>query len=40
MEVEVDGSPEEVWEAISEGEGIRRWFAPEGRVNPGVGGSI
>ncbi len=40
IEVEVDASPEDVWEAISEGEGIRRWFAPEARVSPGVGGSI
>ncbi|MFV2006581.1 MAG: SRPBCC domain-containing protein [Longimicrobiales bacterium] len=40
IEVAVDASPEQVWEAISEGEGIRRWFAPEARVSPGVGGSI
>ena len=40
IEVEVGASPEEVWKAISEGEGIRRWFSPEARVNPGVGGSV
>ncbi|MCH7563831.1 MAG: SRPBCC domain-containing protein [Gemmatimonadetes bacterium] len=40
IEVEVDASPEDVWEAISEAEGIRRWFAPEARVTAGVGGSI
>ena len=40
IEVEIDATPEEVWKAISEGEGIRRWFSPEARVSPGVGGSV
>ena len=40
IETEIDASPEEVWKAISEGENIRRWFSPEARVTPGVGGSI
>ena len=40
LEVEIDARTEAVWKAISEGEEIRRWFAPEARVTPGVGGSI
>lgn len=33
-------TPEEVWKALTEAEGITRWFAPEARVVPGEGGSI
>ena len=40
LEVEIDAPAESVWKAISEGEEIRRWFAPEARVTPGVGGAI
>ena len=40
MEVEIAAAPDMVWKAISEGDEIRRWFAPEARVTPGVGGVI
>ena len=40
MEVEIAAATDVVWKAISEGEEIRRWFAPEARVTPGVGGVI
>ena len=40
LEYEVEAPPEAVWKAISEGEEVRRWFSPEARVTPGVGGSI
>lgn len=40
LEVEIDAPPESVWKAISEGEEVRRWFSPEARMTPGVGGSI
>lgn len=38
--IEVSATPEEVWRYITEAENIIRWFAPEARVTPGVGGSI
>jgi uncharacterized protein YndB with AHSA1/START domain len=38
--IEVNATPEEVWKAISEGEGLARWFAPEAKVTPGVGGNV
>lgn len=40
FEIEVDASPEVVWEAVTRAEGITSWFAPEARVEPGEGGSI
>ena len=40
LEVEVEGTPEAIGTAVSEGEEIRRWFSPEARVTPGVGGSV
>jgi len=40
IKVEIDASPEAVWQAVAEAEGIAKWFAPEVRVEPGVGGSI
>jgi uncharacterized protein YndB with AHSA1/START domain len=40
LEVEIDAPREAVWEAISEGEGLARWFPLEAAVEPGVGGSI
>jgi uncharacterized protein YndB with AHSA1/START domain len=33
-------SPEAVWKAITDAEEITRWFAPQARVEPGVGGSM
>jgi uncharacterized protein YndB with AHSA1/START domain len=29
LEVEVEGTPEAIWMAISEGEEVPRWFSPE-----------
>ena len=40
FQVELEGTAEEVWRLLTEGEGIRRWFAPESRVTPGVGGTV
>ena len=39
VEVEVPGTPEEVWEAIATGPGISKWFVPA-QVEPGVGGKM
>jgi uncharacterized protein YndB with AHSA1/START domain len=38
-EVEVPGTPEEVWEAIATGPGISSWFVPT-QVDGRVGGSV
>ena len=38
--VEVKATPDEVWKALAEAEGISRWFAPEVRVKPGPGGEV
>ncbi|MDX1984006.1 MAG: SRPBCC domain-containing protein [Bryobacteraceae bacterium] len=40
IETEIDATPEEVWRAIAEADGITRWFAPEARVTPGKDGKI
>ena len=40
LAVEIDAPAEAVWKAISEGEEVRRWFSPEARIDPGVGGSV
>src|SRR5258708_6360792 len=40
LEIEIAASPEEVWRAVSTGEGISSWFAPVAKVEPGVGGKI
>jgi len=37
VEVEVPGTPEEVWDAIATGPGISKWFVPA-QVEPHVGG--
>jgi len=37
VEVEVPGTPEEVWDAIATGPGISKWFVPA-QVEPRVGG--
>ncbi len=39
VEVEVTGTPEEVWEAIATGPGISAWFVPA-KIEGRVGGSI
>ena len=40
MEIEIDATPEQVWEAVSTAAGIASWFAPIARVEPGKGGSV
>ena len=39
VEVEVPGTPEEVWDAIATGPGISKWFVPAD-VEPRVGGKV
>ena len=39
VEVEVPGTPEEVWDAIATGPGISKWFVPAS-VEPHVGGKM
>ncbi len=39
VEVEVPGTPEEVWDAIATGPGISKWFVPA-QVEPHVGGKM
>lgn len=39
VEVEVPGTPEQVWEAIATGPGITAWFMPA-EVDGRVGGSV
>lgn len=39
VEVEVPGTPEEVWDAIATGPGISKWFVPA-QVEPHVGGKL
>jgi len=39
VEVEVRGTPEQVWEAIASGPGISSWFVPT-EVEPRVGGKM
>jgi len=38
--IEIDATPEQVWEMISTGEGLSRWFPVEAKVTPGEGGEI
>lgn len=40
LEQEVPAPPEEVWQALTTGEGLRRWFPLDARVEGGVGGSV
>ena len=39
-EISIDADADAVWRALSEGEEIKRWFSPEARVTPGVGGAV
>jgi uncharacterized protein YndB with AHSA1/START domain len=39
QEIEVPGTPEEVWEAVASGPGISAWFVPA-KVDGGVGGTV
>ena len=38
--ISIKTTPDELWKAISEADGIKSWFAPEVRVVPGEGGSM
>lgn len=40
LSVQVNASAEAVWKALTDAEELSRWFPPEARVRPGVGGSI
>jgi uncharacterized protein YndB with AHSA1/START domain len=40
LTIDIDASLEEVWQALTTGEGIARWFAPYAAVTPGEGGSV
>jgi uncharacterized protein YndB with AHSA1/START domain len=40
VSVDVDATLDEVWKALTTGEGIARWFAPHAAVTPGEGGSV
>jgi uncharacterized protein YndB with AHSA1/START domain len=39
-EVDLDASPEQVWEAIAAGPGIDSWFMGPHQVEPGEGGKV
>lgn len=39
-EIVIDAPIEAVWNAITDGEELTRWFVDEATVEPGVGGSI
>lgn len=39
-EISIDADADAVWRAVSEGEEISRWFCPDARVRPGVGGGV
>jgi len=40
LTIDIDATVEEVWQALTTGEGIARWFAPYAAVTPGEGGSV
>lgn len=40
LSIELDASTDAVWQAISDAEELRRWFALDAAVEPGVGGSV
>lgn len=39
-QIEIAATPEEVWKALTTGEGLERWFPLEAKVEPGVGGKL
>jgi uncharacterized protein YndB with AHSA1/START domain len=39
LTIDIDATLDEVWQALTTGEGIARWFAPYAKVTPGEGGS-
>jgi len=40
LTIDIDATLDEVWQALTTGEGIARWFAPHAAVMPGEGGSV
>src|SRR3954468_19021066 len=40
LTIDIDATLDEVWQALTTGEGIARWFAPHAAVTPGEGGSV
>ena len=40
LTIDIDATLDEVWHALTTGEGIARWFAPYAAVTPGEGGSV
>jgi uncharacterized protein YndB with AHSA1/START domain len=40
LSIDIDATLEEVWQALTTGEGIARWFGPYATVTPGEGGSV
>src|SRR4029079_6223664 len=40
LSIDIEPTLEEVWQALTTGEGIARWFAPYAEVTPGEGGSV
>jgi len=40
LTIDIDATLDEVWKALTTGEGIARWFAPHAAVTPGEGGSV
>ena len=40
LTIDIDATLEDVWQALTTGEGIARWFAPYAAVTPGEGGSV
>jgi uncharacterized protein YndB with AHSA1/START domain len=39
-EIDVDATPEQVWEAIATGPGVDSWFMGRNEVDPGPGGAV
>jgi uncharacterized protein YndB with AHSA1/START domain len=40
VSIDIDATLDEVWAALTTGEGIARWFAPHANVTPGEGGTV
>jgi uncharacterized protein YndB with AHSA1/START domain len=40
MERTLAATPDDVWEALTTDEGLRRWFPLDAKVEPGVGGTV
>jgi len=40
LTIDIDATLEEVWQALTTGDGIARWFAPHAAVTPGEGGTV